>query len=777
MRLPCVSGSAAAAPALPGTQPLTNAGDPAAGMIEGINRFLIHQTEESIGRRGRLWHRDTSSPAQYDQSVRDNRAHLARMDGLADERAHPEALSFTSSAPDGAGSVVGRSDAFMAYAVAWPALRRFEATVQGEGLLLVPARGPVVADVIALPDADQTPEQLAGISSGIAPESQFARRLAESGCRVLIPTLISRSRQFSVALNGTKTNQTHREFVYRPAFEMGRHVIGYELQKVFAAVDFFAHDRAANHRATKIAVIGYGEGGLLALHAAALETRIDAAAVCGYFDSRQHLADEPVYRNLFGFLDEFGDAELATLILPRPLIVEACAGPRVDGPPATQPGERSTAAPGRIISPQLDSVKREVERARSLVSGLTPLPLQLVDVNDGAGPFGAAATLEALMRAVAPGAALASLGPAPQTSGTGSNPDLRQHRQVDQMQNFTQALVNESEFTRRAFWARADRSSLEKWRQSTAAYRDYFRDQIIGRFDQPLSAPNARTRRIYDTPQFTGYEVMLDVFPDVIESGILLVPRDCKPGERRPVVVCQHGLEGRPRDLADPSIDSHLYHQFAVRLAERGFITFSPQSPTLGEHFREIHRRANPLRKSLYSIIVAQHQQATDWLASLPFVDPGRIAFYGLSYGGKTAMYVVPLVDRYCLAVCSGNFNDWIQKVTALRFQPRQSYMVSPEYEMFEWDIGTHFNHADLAALIAPRPFMVERGHRDGGASDERVAAAYASVRLLYLDLGIADRTEIEFFDGPHTIHGVGTFHFLHKHLNWPEPAERRDTH
>jgi hypothetical protein len=31
--------------------------------------------------------------------------------------------------------------------------------------------------------------------------------------------------------------------------------------------------------------------------------------------------------------------------------------------------------------------------------------------------------------------------------------------------------------------------------------------------------------------------------------------------------------------------------------------------------------------------------------------------------------------------------------------------------------------------------------------------------------LGIPDRTTIEWFNGPHTIHGVGTFEFLKKHL------------
>jgi len=64
---------------------------------------------------------------------------------------------------------------------------------------------------------------------------------------------------------------------------------------------------------------------------------------------------------------------------------------------------------------------------------------------------------------------------------------------------------------------------------------------------------------------------------------------------------------------------------------------------------------------------------------------------------------------------------------------------------------------------------MVERGHDDGVAPDEWVAYEYAKVRRLYVQLGIGDRTEIEFFNGPHQIHGVGTFEFLHRHLNWPK--------
>jgi hypothetical protein len=70
------------------------------------------------------------------------------------------------------------------------------------------------------------------------------------------------------------------------------------------------------------------------------------------------------------------------------------------------------------------------------------------------------------------------------------------------------------------------------------------------------------------------------------------------------------------------------------------------------------------------------------------------------------------------------------------------------------------------AGLIAPRPFMVERGHADTVAPDDWVAYEYAKVRLFYdTKMKKPDRTAIEFFDGPHTINGKGTFEFLRHHL------------
>src|SRR5689334_9552057 len=81
-------------------------------------------------------------------------------------------------------------------------------------------------------------------AAGVPKEAQFARRLAENGCRVLVPVLIDRKDTWSGNPKlGRMTNQPHREFIYRMAYEMGRHIIGYEVQKVLAAVDWFTREK------------------------------------------------------------------------------------------------------------------------------------------------------------------------------------------------------------------------------------------------------------------------------------------------------------------------------------------------------------------------------------------------------------------------------------------------------------------------------------------------------------------------------------------------------
>jgi dienelactone hydrolase len=746
----------------PGTLLLTNRGDLSAQMVAGIDAWLMRETSRVPTNRGRLWQRDVSSREAYEKSIAPNREHLRRLIGVVDERAPARGFeAFNGSASNAAQIIVTK--------VRWAVFP----DVWAEGLLLDSSSrksGDPVRCVIALPDAGQTPEMLAGLQPGAAEESQFARHLAASGFRVLIPVLLSRSDEFSGNEKIKRfTNQPHREWIYRQSYELGRHVIGYEVQAVLAAVDCFKANGAA-----KVGVAGYGEGGLLALYAAAIDTRVDAALVSGYFGAREQLWAEPIYRNVFGLLKEFGDAEIATLIAPRKLIVEHSKAPLVNGPPASR-GGRSGAAPGKITTPEFNAIEGEVERANELTGKLPGAPF--VEFAHGAEGmavvFGSPEALSHLSRAMG-GPRDVSIAEGAAWSGDSKeffDPAETQRAVVRQWERYTRDVFMSAERERDTrFWSQLKNTNA--FLAMCQTNREFFWRDVIGKIDAPKLPPQPRTRKIYDEAKWTGYEVTLDVLPDVFAWGVLLVPKDLKPGERRPVVVCQHGLEGVPADtiVADTNAQGWKYYKaFAAKLAERGFIAFSPHNPYRGgEKFRVLQRKANPLGLSLFSFIIAQHEVETDWLASLPFVDPQRIAFYGLSYGGKTAMRVPPVVERYCLSICSADFNEWVLKKVSL--DAPFSYMFTGEYEMPEWDLGHTFNYSEMAALIAPRPFMVERGHADGVSVDSWVAYEYAKVRRMYNVLGLGDRTEIEFFNGPHTINGVGTFQFLHRHLNWPEP-------
>jgi len=708
-------------------------------MMDGAHRFVERKIVQSVETRQRHWNRDLSSREKYEESVAANRKRFIEKIGAVDPRTSGALERFGTDADP---ALVAETEAYRIYQVRWPVLEG----VTGEGLLLEPRRSPA-AYVVALPDADQTPEQAA---------VGFAHSLAQAGCVVLIPTMISREAKFSGRPDIRMTDLPHREWIYRQAFHMGRHIIGYEVQKVRAAVDWI---KSVNPRAS-VGVAGYAEGGLIAFYAAAAATRIDAALVSGYFDSRQAIGSEPIYRNIWGLLEEFGDAEIATLIAPRGLVVEMSQPPEV----------KSTKGEIRPIDPA--SVKAEFARIDRLTRpGFQPKAL----ASSAAEAQSSFLRMLGVLPAARPAQAAAG-------SRTSFDTSARQKRQVKELENHVQMLVRESEHVRtNAFLYKvAPELADERWStrvrhetldpkpfiEATHAYREYFSKEVMGRFGDPLLAPNPRARKVYDNAKWTGYEVVLDVWQDVFAWGILLVPKDIRPGERRPVVVCQHGRNGLPKDSIEGG-ENTPYRDFAAKLADRGFVVFSPHNLYRGEdRYRWLSRKANGVKASLFSFIISQHDQILRWLETLPFVDGSRMAFYGLSYGGETAVRVPAILEKYALSICSGDFNNWTRKVAAT--DERFSFMYTIEWEMPYFNLGSTFDYAEMAYLILPRPFMVERGHNDRVGRDRWVAYEYGKVAWLYAQFNMPQRTEIEYFNGGHAINGEGTFRFLEKHLAWP---------
>lgn len=732
---------------LHGTANLTQEGDLSLFLVESNDRFLDARLAEAAKNRAARWKAD--APA--------NRERLAAMLGMHRDK-RPDSGRFEYYSATAAPLAV--AEGLTIHAVRWTAF----GDVHGEGLLIEPANA--VADVVALPDAGQTPEHIAGLAPGEQDTTPYALRLAQAGCRVLVPALIGREENAH--------GMTQREWLHRPAFELGRHLLGYELHKILAGIDCLLSTQGSQPR--KIGVAGWGEGGLLALYAAALDPRIDAACVSGYFGPREWLWMEPAEHNVFGLLESFGDAEIASLIAPRALTIESGAYPDFtyrpgpDGRPEMLRTERAKkpGKPGRFIPPSREEVAAELARLGALSA-----PDSKIQTTETAKAINDETAKTFLISLGIP----TSLQLARSSGLQAIHPDpdgrdrvaIRQAAQVAEIERHNRLALIDAAADRDTYFKDLKTDNLDAFSLSIELYREKFRTEVIGDFGLERVEPKPRSRKFQEGPKTVSYEVMLDVFDGVVAYGILTLPKDLdlSGGDKRPVVVCQHGLEGTPRDvIGEPAFKS--YAAFATRLAERGYITFAPQNGyKYFDLFRMQQFKAQSMGKTLFSLIVPQHQQITDWLAALPYVDDEKIAFYGLSYGGKSAMRIPPLVSRYCLSICSADFNEWVWKNAATDPKSlRYSYANKGEYEIFEWNLGGTFNYAEMAALICPRPFMVERGHFDGVGSDESVAYEFAKVRNLYqAKLGIGERCEIEWFVGPHTINGAGTYEFLDRHL------------
>lgn len=737
---------------LRGTAPLEwEEEDLSARLMDGAHRFVERKIAESVKKRRAFWSRDFSSPQAYIRSIEQNRLRFKSIIGAVDRRLEPMMERYGD---DENPAVVAETSLYTVEQARWQVLDG----LWGRGLLVEPKSKPVACAVV-VPDAHQSPEQLLGLEKGLPPDSQIARRLAENGFVIIILQTISREKLATDDPQIRATDQTYREWIYRQAFHMGRHVIGYEVQTVLSAVDWL---RKKYGDEIKIGVCGYVEGGLVAFYSAAVDTRIDAALVSGYFNSRQMVWSEPIYRNVWSLLREFGDAEIAGLILPRELVIEHSPVPAITG------------HKGEIKTPDFASVKAEIERIETGAIFQKPKLIR----NEKS------AYSDDAVRVFAGKLGVKQLSPLsnelPVDRRKMFSPATRHAQYFYEMENHVQRLVEKSDFTRESFFLYAimpelkltkwstdsalPTYSLEKFVEGAKLYRKLFREEAMGTFDEPTLPFNARSRKIAGTEKWTAYDIVLDVYPEFFAWGVLVLPKDIKSGERRPVVVCQHGRNGVPGDLITGNKDG--YQNVAAKLAERGFITFAPHNLYRGEdRYRWLDRKANTIKATLFSFIIASHEQILKWLDEQPFVDGERIAFYGLSYGGETAVRVPAVLEKYCLSICSGDFNQWTRKVASTD-QPF-SYMRTIEWEMPYWNLGNTFDYAEMTYLIIPRPFMVERGHRDLVGRDQWVAYEYAKVRWLYAQLGIADRTEIEFFQGGHSMRSEGAFDFLHRHLRW----------
>jgi len=235
----------------------------------------------------------------------------------------------------------------------------------------------------------------------------------------------------------------------------------------------------------------------------------------------------------------------------------------------------------------------------------------------------------------------------------------------------------------------------------------------------------------------------------------LLIPKDLKPGEKRPAVLAHHG-HGQGRKMLLDDVDAH--HGFGAGFARKGFVTLVPDGRGWGERGEEEGRENLNLilmGKTIVGLRVWDSMVGFDLLQSLDFVDPDKLGMVGLSGGGTVTTFTSAIDERVKCACISGYTCTWLGSIMAMshcacNFIPG----------ILEWA-----ENYDVAGLIAPRPLIVEAGDQDPIFPLPAVKEAYAKLEEIYEVYGVREKLDLDVFSGDHQFSGAKSYDFFVKHL------------
>lgn len=706
-----------------------------------IIRYFKLQIAATPAKRDAIWLPDYSSPKTYRSSMEEHRSRLREMLGITEtslRTPHIERLEETSSLRVEDVTLTTNSG-FVARA-----------------LIFIPKSQSCAGSVIAIPPTDSTREEFAGVLEGMKPSGWLMALLARN-IAVAIPITIERRDDHSICqLAGGKDR---RRVLWRAGFIVGRTMVGLEVQQAMAVREYLANKEELALK--PMAIMGKGQGGMTALYAAAVDEHFTSVVSLDYFQQRERCWEEPVDRVLYGQLNEFGDAEMAALVAPRNLLVGSSTNDAM----------------------LLAGIRAEFSRGLRFYQGLrADSKLTLLDPRN-ASPLGAVLKL------------------AEQFSAAESSrpPDIAFHVPILQAEaardcqfeswfQYLQGLIAASSQVRERYWKLNLTTAADRIKKAEQLRTEL--SQMVGTIPISNIPLGARTRLAAETDKFRAYDVTLNVLPGVEAYGQLLVPRDADLAGRvrLPAMICQHGFDGSPKyvsGVGDNLQDNdHFYHRFGQRLAERGYVVFAPYLtvPEVRHTDSLLHRAdlvnpivrlAAPLGMMRTSIELAKLHRILDFLQSLSCVDPDRIGYYGLSYGGYSAIWMPPLEPRLKLTIISAHFNDWQTMLTDTT-RSGASYWTLPDEDFYNWRVLNRFVHTQMIAAMWPRPVCIEYGSEDQVTTALWHGRAWSEVSAFAESWDMHDKIVDDDFAGPHSIHGIGTFFFIDRWLR-PNRAAGRD--
>ncbi|MBL9216710.1 MAG: hypothetical protein JNG83_14625 [Opitutaceae bacterium] len=298
-----------------------------------------------------------------------------------------------------------------------------------------------------------------------------------------------------------------------------------------------------------------------------------------------------------------------------------------------------------------------------------------------------------------------------------------------------------------------------------------------------------------DRERYRREKWLIQTEPEVWMPFYVLVPHAIRGLGPAPVMIATHGHRGAGKlsvagldeiPAVKAAIEKYGYDYGRV-FCEAGYVVFCPDARGFGERrefyfgartneneldeefFLEsscaiLNQKAIALGLTLAGMWTWDLMRLIDYISTRPDCDPARVGCAGLSGGGLQLLWLGAFEERVRCMVISGNFFGFRDSII---HQARCSCSYVPR-------LCEYFDAADLAALHAPRPLLIESGTEDVLSGPRGLANAREQVALAragYRVLGAEDRLEHHVFAGPHRWDGAQTPAFLRRWLAGPGSA------
>ena len=333
-------------------------------------------------------------------------------------------------------------------------------------------------------------------------------------------------------------------------------------------------------------------------------------------------------------------------------------------------------------------------------------------------------------------------------------------------------------------WGNSDIKDFDKWKQAAHG-------KVLECMMTPPPAPKGYDMKVLAEERRDGYtarkiEFNLSGFYRV--RAYLLVPDGQGPF---PAVNLLHdhgahlyiGKEKMVRPFDDDSlviadadkwVDNIYGGQFmGDYLARHGYVVFSTDAPMWGERGRK-----EGVDRNKYDIIAGNMMMygrclsafmtyddiaSTDFLATLPEVDPKRIACAGCSMGAYRAWMLAALSDKIaaCAAVC------WMV-TTDVQMTWKYGRKENGGFANCIPGLRQYLDYPHIASIACPKPMLFINGTQDKLFKIPGVEKAFGIMRDVWNSQGAGQNFEAELWPIPHSC-GVKAqqrvLEFLDKHL------------